>query len=190
MPFGFVNGTDHDAGGKVRLPLLPGVTGSAGYVTGMPEHRLWLARDWGDIEGAFLLSIGMNPSTAEADVDDLTLRKDQGFTQRFGYARLVKCNIGSYRATDPAALAEIAEPCHPENIRTILKYSSMQGALILLCCGDLPPALQAAGKHVFALLRQLDKPLWHLGLTKAGYPKHTSRLGYREQLQELSQWPV
>ena len=42
---------------------------------------------------------GVNPSTADASVDDATVRKWRGFVQRWGGSRFIVGNVFAYRAT-------------------------------------------------------------------------------------------
>ena len=70
----------HDPGGSRRFAMLPGVDGKAEF-SPCGQYRYWLSRDWGfrRFSGGrepFVLWIGMNPSTAEAEVDDPTIRRE------------------------------------------------------------------------------------------------------------------
>ena len=76
--------------------------------------RLSLVRRWS--AGPTLVWLGHNPSTADADLDDPTIRREVAFSAREGYGGLVKVNAMDMRATDPAALiAAGAVPSSPGN---------------------------------------------------------------------------
>lgn len=167
--------TDHDPGGKSRLPLRPGVSGDALFAGENREHRLWLARTWGP--GGYMLCIGMNPSTANHLEDDLTLRKDQEFARRAGMASLIKANAASYRCTDPARLPRGVVLNHPENHPTVMRLAADAG-LVLLATGEPPDVLLPHFRTLLRLLRQAGVPMHCLGVTKGGWPRHTSRLAY------------
>ena len=97
----------------MKWPLLPCVTGDAIFAGDRQEHRLLLMRRWDDIvakHAGAALWIGMNPSGAEANVDDLTIRKEQTWTRMLGYGQYLKMNIGTYRWTDSTTLPADVEP--------------------------------------------------------------------------------
>lgn len=62
--------------------------------------RYSLTRQWGEDPNNLLLIIGLNPSTADADNDDATMRRLNSFANREGYDGLVMMNLFCYRATD------------------------------------------------------------------------------------------
>jgi len=162
----------HDPGGKT-LPMMPGMSGEARFTGANDEHRLWLRRWWGRPPGGpYMLSIGMNPSTASHLVDDATIRRDIHFAQREGMDGFYKVNACSYRATEPAELARQGDNAtHPENINTIVRLAG--GAkLILVCYGVLPKIMRHHGEAALRALRQEGVPLYCLGKTAAGHPKH------------------
>lgn len=167
----------HDSGCRVTMALRPGVTGSAIFRGDNREHRLTLERVWGDAL-ALALWIGMNPSGAEADVDDLTVLKEQHWTRMLGFTRYTKVNAGTYRWTDSRSLGNIAVPlAHPDNLPMIRDLAG-RAAVIVLATGKPPATLE---RHVCDLLEALKRDgrtAMCLGATKDGWPKHSSRLAY------------
>jgi hypothetical protein len=178
----------HDAGSKSRMPLLPGVMGYALFVGDRQEHRLWLDRRPIGTDGytPYVLCLGMNPSSAAADEDDLTLRKDQQFASILGFARVMKANAGSYCCTDPSGLsARGVVVSHPMNLPTIRRLAADAGA-ILLATGDPPDILRPYAMAMFRELRRDGRTAVCLGVTKGGWPKHTSRLAYATPFQAFA----
>lgn len=190
--------TRHDAGGRARYPLLEGVTGSAYFDGDHHEHRLTLARWWGKEKSEtpperFALWIGMNPSTAEADIDDLTIRKEQTWTRMLDLdlACYVKMNVATYRCTDPLGLVAAAEQgnaVHPENLDTIIS-KAVNATVVILATGQVPACIAPVADELFKRLRAAVP--WEkvrcLGWTKRGWPKHSSRIGYNTPIVE---WPA
>jgi len=175
----------HDPGGKVRLRLKDGVTGTAVF-SECGRHRTLLTREW---EGAalpgYVLWIGMNPSTAAADVDDPTVFKECKFTRRWGYGSYVKCNVMDYRATHPKMLlADGVVACSPGNLPAIVE-AARGAALVVLAYGALHKRLALHGTAVVDALRREGIGMHALALTKAGHPGHPLYLKDDAQLMEF-----
>lgn len=83
-------------------------------LSGCGRYRYELRRVW-DPTGPLLEWIMLNPSTADASVDDPTIRriagseKNPGFARRWGYGGIVVRNLFAFRATNPGALLAIWE---------------------------------------------------------------------------------
>lgn len=171
----------HDPGGKSQFPLKPGVTGDA-YVTDDERHRIWLSRIWGPGH-RYALLIGMNPSTARADVDDQTIIRDMGFVQRWGFDGYFKGNVSSYRATSPKSLLESGVVLsHDDNLPMLRKLAG-RCSKIVACWGAIHPRLQPLAAQLIAQLLIDKRELWCLGTTKHGQPRHTLYLKSDTQLQ-------
>lgn len=185
----------HDSGCKTKMVIPSGVIGDAEFRGERDEHRIQLDRRRGDgiaqPTNPFALWIGLNPSAAEADIDDLTIRKEWRWTSEIGFGqhagtfhRYVKTNAGSYRLTNSLALDDVRVPLsHADNLPRIL-YLARQAGVVVLATGSPPDALVPHARAVFQGLKAAGiKPLC-LGTTRDGYPKHTSRLGYATSFVE------
>jgi hypothetical protein len=164
--------TEFDPGGGRVFPMLAGVRGGA-HISQCQRYRLALWREWGEDDGPpGALWIGMNPSTATADLDDPTIRREGGFTRRMGFRRYVKANVMDYRASFPKALlAPGVCPCSSDNLPTIRREAEV-AQIIVLAYGTLPPRLAHYAHQVVDTLRQDGMELWAVGLTKNGSPRH------------------
>jgi len=58
--------------------------------------------------------IGLNPSTADAQRNDPTIRRCIGFAQTWGYGGIIIANLFSYRATQPNTLRQVSDPVGPD----------------------------------------------------------------------------
>jgi hypothetical protein len=175
------DGAQHDPGGKMRFSLQLDVRGSA-WFSECGRYRYFLRRDWGDSGAPFALWIAMNPSTAEAEVDDPTIRKEIHYTRQMGLTSLVKCNVMDYRATDPKVLLRV-QPRSDANLPHIIELAGMAGRIIL-AWGALPKPLRRYADDVTAALR--GHPLYCMGTTKDGSPRHPL---YLPNSAECVPWP-
>ncbi|MGH9551149.1 MAG: DUF1643 domain-containing protein, partial [Terriglobales bacterium] len=83
------------------------------------KYRYTLSRCWNsDLERIVFLML--NPSTADAEVTDPTIRSCLGFARELGFGALEVVNLFAYRATEPAALKRARSPVGRENDRYIL----------------------------------------------------------------------
>lgn len=163
----------HDAGGSVKSALPHGLRGDAVFYGDREEYRPLLRRWIGDeFPERYVLFVGMNPSTASADVNDPTITREWGFTSRWGYSGYVKCNIADYRATFPRdLLREDVAPSSKVNLPTIM-YQSLAADLVVICHGKLNRALAPLGREVVSGLRELGHDLKCFGVNADGSPKH------------------
>ena len=164
--------TQHDPGGKVRLALMAGVNGDAVFSDDgrhRPLMRRWLGDTFPD---RYLMFIGMNPSTADATVNDPTCAREWTFTQREGFDAMVKANVGDYRATHPKMLLEPdVVVSSPANLPTI-REQARGAARVILCHGKLNKALVPAGQALVQALTEDGIDLWCFGTNGDGSPKH------------------
>lgn len=130
---------------------------------------------------------GVNPSTADAEVDDATVRKWAGFVRRWGGGSFIVGNVFAYRATDVGELAEVSDPFGPDNSRFLKDL--VEDADILVPCwgarGKLPPSLRNAPANVLRFLLETGKPVKCFGFTACGSPRHPLMLAYETQLVEV-----
>lgn len=158
----------HDPGGSKKFPLQPGVCGRAEFSGPGNCYSSVLERWWGRPDAAYLLSIGMNPSTAEAGIDDPTIRWELDLTRRLGFTRYVKVNVGDYRSTSPKGLLGV-QACSDLNRVTIRSWAA--GAhTILAAWGKLHPKLKILADNVLFDLH--GREIWCVGKNADGSPKH------------------
>lgn len=72
------------------------------------KYRYQLSREWDDTKPKCLF-IMLNPSTADADIDDPTITRCIGFAKSWGFGGLMVGNLFAYRSTDPRNLKESPE---------------------------------------------------------------------------------
>ena len=138
------------------------------------------------MDGPVYAFFGINPSTADAQLDDATVQKWVGFCKRWGASRFIVGNVWPLRAKDVRALATAPRwiGIGVENQRHILAMAD-EADVLVPCWGDrakVPRAMHNEIDELLSLLRGTGKPVMHFGLTKGGDPKHPLMLGYDTQL--------
>ena len=179
-----MTGDGHDPGRKVRLALPPGVHGDAMFSD--PQHRQIMRRWTGEqFPARYSLFIGMNPSTADASVNDPTCAREWNFSLREGFSGMMKGNVGDYRATDPKALlmpGVVASS--PANLPSLLE-AAKGASLVVLCHGKLNPALVEPAREILAALRAHQIRIMCFGTNADGSPKHPLYLRLDSKLVEF-----
>lgn len=131
-------------------------------------YRYELTRRWGP--GVLLRWVMLNPSTADASVDDPTIRRCCGFAKAWNFAGIVVHNLYALRATDPKALRTHSHPIGPDNNRYLCQSPlSYSDGVICAWGANAEPERARAVVRMFADTRT---DLYCLGTTKAGHPKH------------------
>ena len=86
------------------------------------KYRYSLSRIW-DNQKKFVLFIGLNPSTADEEVGDPTIRRCSGYAQKWGYGGLIMVNLFAYRTTLPSNLKKVKYPVGKDNDKFIMILS-------------------------------------------------------------------
>ncbi len=126
------------------------------------RYELW--RRWGS--GKFVMFIGLNPSTADEENDDPTVRRCIAFARAWGYDALCMTNIFAFRATDPKVMKAQFDPAGLGNDKTLARLSREAGVVVA--------AWGTHGTHMNRgeAVRKLAHNLQCLKLTKDGHPGH------------------
>ena len=131
------------------------------------RYRYLLTRELSGRRGP-LLFVGLNPSTADETQNDPTIRRCIGFAESWGHSRLIVANLFAYRATHPKDLKTVRHPIGVENDRVLLR-ESREAQTVLLGWG-VHGVYRNRHEEVLDLLS--EHPLYCLGVTKAGHPRH------------------
>jgi len=109
-----------------------------------------------------------NPSTADAEVDDATVRKCWNYTLGWQYRSMMFVNVNPYRATNPKAQVVPAEPILVAN-DSWLRYAVTQCPYVIAAWGD--SAIPTLVRRAVSVIHPLG-PLHALHVTKSGQPGH------------------
>jgi hypothetical protein len=146
--------------------LFPEIRTSDAVISADGVYRYMLSRQW-DTNRLTVGFICLNPSTADADIDDQTVKKCVRFAKKWGGGELIIGNLFAFRSTDPASLKTSSDPVGPENDEWLTKIAAKSDILIA-----------AWGNHGVlggrnAIVRANHLPrLSALRLSKDGHPSH------------------
>ncbi len=141
------------------------LTTSGAIISGDYRYSLW--RIW-EPEQPRILFIMLNPSTADQDQDDATIRRCINFARTLQGGAIEVVNLYAYRATDPARLAQAQDATGPENNAHIQQAAAR--AALIICAWGAHKQTQGRSREVLDLLA--DRDLYCLGVTRGGHPRH------------------
>lgn len=146
------------------------------WISECGKYRYRLTRRFG--EGPDLVFLMLNPSTADAEQDDPTIRKCLGFARRLGYGGIVVVNLFALRATDPAALwkAPTGEREGPAN--WAICQSTIRDADVVLAWGAHARRVPEKTLHISTYAEQNARRVIVLRRLSDGTPAHPLMLPY------------
>lgn len=143
------------------------------FISECGKYRFRLARYW-DARLPQITFIMLNPSTADSERDDPTIRRLIAYAQKWGYGGFEVVNLYALRATDPKELLSSSEPTGGmENVYWI--KNSIENASKVVCAWGNWPTVEKLLKK-FPDYRPLEgipvDSFYYLELSKDGVPKH------------------
>jgi hypothetical protein len=131
-----------------------GFKDGAGFDVGHPKSAMFIM---------------LNPSTADGEVDDPTIRRCVGFAKAWKYEALAVVNLFAYRATNPKELFKPGAAIHaPRNQQAIERAACDTG--VIVCAWGAHGGWGEQDEVVRGWLS--GRRLHALGFTKDGHPKH------------------
>ena len=131
------------------------------------QFRYSLTREFGG--ESTCLFIMLNPSTADVEQDDPTIRRCISFAKREGFGRLEVVNLYGFRSASPSVLFAASDPVGPANDREI-EATLDRADSVIAAWGN--HAEQERVTKVSGLIRRSGKVSNCFGLTKLRQPKH------------------
>jgi len=134
------------------------------------QYRYRLTRDPHDLYATRgpALFIMLNPSTADAAIDDPTIRRCSSFAKAWDCAGLVVANLYALRATNPSDLWKHADPVGQDNDMHLAALIREHETVVCAWGANARPDRVA---QVKAMFHRLSRPVC-LGVTAAGAPRH------------------
>jgi len=138
------------------------------------RHRYTLIHRWDDLlrpdSGGGIAWICLNPSTADENQLDPTLRRIRGFSDAWGHTRFVMLNLFAWRDTSPAAMKVASDPVGPDNDHWIDHWAARVDR-VMLGWGEHGSHLDR-DLHVLDLLKPYRDKTYVLVRNTSGRPKH------------------
>lgn len=154
------------------MKLADGVVANA-TLSPCSTYRYALTRDWFPKTGkGHVLWVMLNPSTADADIDDPTVGRCQTFARRWEYDGVTVANLFALRSTDPRALRTHPDPVGPANDEVLGSLAAAAGVGFIVAAWGTGGGLHGRSEYVANLLAASGRPVHCLGLTLGGYPRH------------------
>lgn len=145
------------------------MTLSSAALSDCGTYRYRLSRRWG--AGRSCLFVMLNPSTADASLDDPTIRRCAGFARREGFDGMEVVNLMAFRATDPSALPADKTAEGPDNARHVADALRDTSGPVIAAWGAQRAAVPFA-RPMRGVIARAGRPIVCLGVTKGGDPRH------------------
>lgn len=160
----------HNAGGR----------DSEAVYSSCERYRYSLSRVWDD--GARrLLYVMLNPSRATEAANDPTIERCERRARQQGYGGFRVCNLFALRETDPGRLRHAKTPLGPDNDAQLVEAFDWSDDI--LCAWGVHGRHMDRDAAVRKLLAGCGKPVFVLGLTLHGHPRHPLYMPYAATLQ-------
>ncbi len=159
---------------QITAPVIPDLfagDGSQGaLISDDSLYRYLLWRVW-EPGKATVLWIMLNPSTADGEEDDPTIRRCAGFSRQWGFGGMYVVNLFAYRATRPYLIYTAPNPVGPENDKHIMDAAVSAGRIV--CAWGAHGGYLGRDVQVCEMLQAQQYPLYYLNkLNRDGRPPH------------------
>ena len=142
------------------------------------RYRYALTRTW-DAGGKRVLFVMLNPSKATEVQNDPTVERCERRARALGFGAFQVTNIFAWRDTDPFQMRKAKDPIGPDNDAAI--FAGVAWADQVIAAWGTHGAHMNRGPQMTTLLQGTGKPLYTLGLSKHGHPKHPLYISYSQQ---------
>ena len=145
--------------------------GVSALISECGKYRYWLKRKSELVhpEKDAALFVMLNPSTADSELDDPTIRRCKGFAKSWGCNGLVVANLYAYRATKPTELWTTEDNIGPDNNEWLQMLAVEYDDIVCAWGANAKPERV---KEFCLIAKSAGARLWCLGMTKNGSPRH------------------
>lgn len=143
------------------------------------KHRYFLSRVWNDTSGKkIVLFIMLNPSIADQNIDDPTIRRIKSFSVNWGYDGVFVVNLNSYITSNPLNLVSVdaqKEVTHhfEKNFAQIKEAMQMECVKLIVCAyGNNQYIQEIRIKEIYKIADELKINLYCIKKNKDNSPAH------------------
>ena len=140
------------------------------------QYRYALWRTW-TMDLPKLMIVGLNPSTADAQNDDPTIRRCIQFAKDLGFGGVIITNLFAFKSTQPKGLYQSAHPVGPLNNFFLAEFKKISST-VLVAWGN-HGTFKERNQEV---LKLFENP-YCLKINKSGHPAHPLYLKKTETLK-------
>ena len=136
-----------------------------------------------------LIFMGLNPSLANKNKNDPTLRRLIGFAELWGYGTLVVVNLFARITKSPKFLACCNDPVGWKNdveLNKRLNYWKKKDSCELWIGWGINGRLMNRDKLLLKRIKESSKKPYVIGLTKDGYPRHPLYTSRKKTLFQMN----
>lgn len=132
------------------------------------RYRYALCRAW-SADYPRIAFILLNPSTADEERNDPTIRRCIGFARDWGFGAVEVVNLFAYRATHARELLKVVDPVGEENNRFLMR--AVERCSTVVVGWGARGTLLGRNREVISLLTG-SNDVYCLGTTRGGHPRH------------------
>ena len=139
------------------------------FISDCGLYRYSLSRKWGGAPDVCFVML--NPSTADANLDDPTIRRCIGFARSWGRGGIKVINLFAFRATSPKDLKAAVDPVGRLNEKVVV--DTVLNSIDVVCAWGVHGSFRGQAKIMMGWIdRGTILEPYALALTKDGHPRH------------------
>jgi hypothetical protein len=156
-----------------------------------PLYRYELGRIW-DALLPTMVWIMLNPSTADADLNDPTILACMEFARNNGCGSIVVVNLFAFRSPHPKVMVAADDPVGPLNAARLISVfaSAYQHEAPVIAAWGTNGGYLGRDAQVKALAESMGVDLQCFGVTKDGHPKHPLARGLHRIPRDTKPFPL
>ena len=132
------------------------------------KYRYTLWREWSTYHPRIVFIL-LNPSTADEERNDPTIRRCIGFARARKFGSVEVVNLFAYRATHARELLKVVDPVGKENNRFLMR--AVERCSTVVVGWGARGTLLGRNREVLSLLTGRND-VYCLGTTRGGQPRH------------------